>query len=50
VLPGDVDMGLAAATGVALGSELDWIEAHVLDVYRGNVGGPLKQSVPIGDH
>ena len=50
VLPGDVDLGLAAATGAALGSELDWIEAHVLDVYRGNAGGPLEQSIPMGDH
>jgi hypothetical protein len=48
VLPTDLGPGLAAATAVALGSEIEWIESHTLDVYRGTTGGPLRQSVPIG--
>jgi hypothetical protein len=48
VLPADVGPGLAAATAVALGSEIDWIEGHTLDVYRGTSGGPLRESVPMG--
>ena len=48
VLPADLPPGVAVATAVALGSEIDWIEAHALDVYRGVGGGPLEQSVPIG--
>jgi len=48
VLPADVGPGLAAATAVALGSEIDWIEGHTLNVYRGTSGGPLRESVPMG--
>jgi hypothetical protein len=48
VLPVEVGPGLAAAITVALSSEIDWIEDHTLDVYRGTSGGPLRQSVPMG--
>ena len=48
VLPAEVGPGLAAATAVALGSEIDWIENHALNVYRGTSGGPLRESVPMG--
>jgi len=48
VLPPTVSPALAAAVAVALGSELDWIENHTLDVYRGGQSGPLQQSFPIG--
>ena len=48
VLPAEVGPGLAAATAVALGSEIEWIENHTVDVYRGTSGGPLRESVPIG--
>jgi len=50
VLPSDFPAGLAVAAAVAVGSEVDWIEAHAIDVYRGVGGGPLEQSVPIGGH
>jgi hypothetical protein len=48
VLPSDVGPGVAAATAVALSSEIDWIESHTFDVYRGTGGGPLQESVPLG--
>jgi len=48
VLPADVGPGVAAATAVALGSEIEWIENHTVDVYRGSSGGPLRESVPMG--
>jgi len=48
VLPVAISPGLAAATAVALGSEIDWIEDHALDVYRGTTGGPLRESIPMG--
>jgi hypothetical protein len=49
VLPADLGTGLAAGLVVALGSEIDWIEAHTLDVNRGSMSdGPLQQSVPMG--
>jgi hypothetical protein len=49
VLPVEVGPGVAAGTAVALGSEIDWIESHTLDVYRGGTGGgPLRESVPLG--
>src|SRR6185436_18193648 len=47
VLPAEVSPGFAAAAAVALNSEIDWIESHTLDVYRGNSGGPLRESVPL---
>jgi hypothetical protein len=31
-----------------LQSEIDWIENHTIDVYRGSTGGPLRASVPLG--
>ena len=49
VLPADLGTGLAAGMAVAISSEIDWIEAHTLDVNRGNMtDGPLQQSVPMG--
>jgi hypothetical protein len=48
-LPAAVPPALAAATAVALDAEIDWIENHSLNVYRGNSSGaPLGQSVPFG--
>ena len=35
VLPPDIDEALAAASVVALGEEIDWIEYHTYDVYGG---------------
>jgi len=35
-LPEAVTPGLAAAAALALDSEIDWIETHSLDVYRGS--------------
>src|SRR5262249_22308026 len=47
-LPAAVPPALAAATAVALDAEIDWIENHALNVYRGNSSGaPLGQSVPM---
>jgi len=46
VLPAAVDPALSAAAAVALDAEIDWIEAHTLDVYRGDGGGGLERSVP----
>lgn len=48
VVPAEVGPALAAATALALNSEIDWIEAHTIDVYRGESGGPLRGSVPLG--
>jgi len=47
VLPATVDPALSAAAAVALDAEIDWIEAHALDVYRGNGEGGLERSVPL---
>jgi hypothetical protein len=47
-LPSAIGDPLAAGAVVALSSEIDWIESHTLDVYRGDRSGPLEQSVPIG--
>lgn len=47
VLPAGVGPGLAAAAVVALNSEIDWIENHTVDVYRG-ADGPLRESMPMG--
>ncbi len=46
-LPSGTAPTLAAATAAALNAEVDWIENHTLDVYRGTGGGPLEQSVPV---
>ena len=49
VFPADFGTGLAAGMVVALSSEIDWIQAHTLDIYRGNsIDGPPQQSVPMG--
>lgn len=40
VLPADVSPELTAAAVLALSSEIDWIEAHTLDVYRGSTDVP----------
>jgi hypothetical protein len=48
VLPPTVSSGLAAAVAVALDSEIDWIEGHAINSYRGADGEPLRQSVPFG--
>ena len=47
VVPAAVDPALSAAAAVALDAEIDWIEAHALDVYRGNGEGGLERSVPL---
>ena len=46
VLPAAIQPELAVATAIALNTEIDWIEDHALDVYRGTSGGPLERSVP----
>src|SRR5882724_3547801 len=46
VLQATVDPALSAAAAVALDAEIDWIEAHALDVYRGDGGGGLERSIP----
>ena len=46
VVPKAVDPALSAAAAVALDAEIDWIEAHALDVYRGDGGGGLERSIP----
>lgn len=48
VLPAAVGPELVAATTVALSSEVDWIEWHTLDVYRGSGDGPRGLSVSPG--
>ena len=48
VVPAGVGASAAGAIAVALNSEVDWIESHTLDVYRGSDGGPLRQSIPMG--
>jgi len=46
VLPAGISEELAVATAVSLSTEIDWIEAHTLNVYQGD-RGPLMQSIPI---
>jgi hypothetical protein len=46
-LPATISPPVAAAAVAALNAEIDWIEAHTLDVYRGTGGGPLEHSVPM---
>ncbi len=46
-LPAAVDPALAVGAAVALDAEIDWIESHALDVYRGDGGGALERSVPV---
>jgi hypothetical protein len=47
-LPGNVSPVLAAGAVAALDAEIDWIEAHTVNVYRGTGSGPLERSVPVG--
>ncbi len=35
MLPPSLDDNLAAAAVVVLGTEIDWIQSHALDLYRG---------------
>jgi hypothetical protein len=46
VLPTAIQPELAAAAATALNAEIDWIEDHALNVYRGSGGGPLERSIP----
>lgn len=46
VLPAAIQPELAVAAATALNTEIDWIEDHALDVYRGTTGGPLERSIP----
>jgi hypothetical protein len=47
-LPTGVPPALAAATAAALDAEIDWIENHSVNVYRGADGDSLGHSIPIG--
>ena len=47
-LPTTIPPPLAAATAAALDAEVDWIESHATNVYRGTGDGPLERSVPLG--
>lgn len=46
VLPGSLSPELAVAAAAALNAEIDWIEDHVLNVYRGAGSAPLERSIP----
>ena len=46
VLPAAIQPELAVAAATALNTEIDWIEDHALNVYRGTSGGPLERSIP----
>ncbi len=46
VLPAAIQPELAAAAATALNVEIDWIEDHAINVYRGSSGGPLEHSIP----
>ena len=46
-LPSDVDDTVLVAVPLALNDEVDWIERHAVDVYRGNPGGNLEKSIEI---
>jgi hypothetical protein len=45
-LPPDVPPELVAGAAVALNAEIDWIEDHALNVYRGTGSDSLERSVP----
>ena len=47
-LPTSVPPALAAASAAALDAEIDWIESHATNVYRGSGSTPLERSVPLG--
>ena len=42
VVPG-VSLAMEAGVTLALNSEIDWIEDHTLDVYRGTSSGRLRE-------
>jgi len=46
-LPTTLPPELAAAAAAAVDAEIEWIEEHTLNVYRGNRGGPLEESIPV---
>ena len=46
VLPAGLSPDIAVAAALSLNSEIDWIEAHTLNVYQGNTG-QLMQSFPM---
>jgi hypothetical protein len=46
-VPAGITPALAVAAAAALEAEIDWIEDHALNVYRGNSGGHLEQSIPL---
>jgi hypothetical protein len=46
VTPPPLPPELAVAAAAALDAEVDWIEDHALNVYRGTNGGPLERSIP----
>jgi hypothetical protein len=46
-LPPDVDDTLPVAVMLALHDEIDWIERHATDVYRGNTGDHLERSIQL---
>jgi len=49
LLPGDVDDTLPAAATLARREEIDWIERHAIDVYRGSGSGDqLERSIDLG--
>jgi hypothetical protein len=48
MLPSGLPPELVTAAAAALGAEIDWIEDHAQNVYRGSGGsGPLERSVPM---
>jgi len=48
VLPPAIPPALAVGAAASLDAEIDWIEDHAVNVYRGGGGGHLGQSIPIG--
>jgi hypothetical protein len=48
VLPPAIPPALAVAAAAALDAEIDWIEDHAVNVYRGSGAGNLEQSIPLG--
>src|SRR5262245_20782926 len=48
VLPPAIPPALAVAAAASLDAEIDWIEDHAVNVYRGSGAGHLGESIPIG--
>ena len=48
VLPPAIPPGLAVGAAASLDAEIDWIENHAVNVYRGGGTGSLEQSIPLG--